>query len=55
MHGFWFRSSLVKSDQRRRFSIRPSAEHVSACGRQNEAPRRTREKTSGTQGNPSTV
>ena len=30
--------------------LRPSAEHVSACGRQNEAPRRTREKTSGTQG-----
>ena len=26
-------------------------EHVSACGRRNEAPRRTREKTSGTQGN----
>ena len=30
--------------------LRLSAEHVSACGRRNEAPRRTREKTSGTQG-----
>ena len=28
----------------------PLAEHALACGRQNEAPRRTREKTSGTQG-----
>ena len=35
--------------------LRPSAEDVSACGRRNEAPRRAREKTSGTQGNPSTV
>ena len=34
----------------RRSCLRPSAEHVSACGRRNEAPRRTREKTSGTQG-----
>ena len=34
----------------RRSCLRPSAEHVSACGRQNEAPRRTREKTSATQG-----
>ena len=31
-------------------SVRPSAEHVAACGRQDEAPRRAREKTSGTQG-----
>ena len=31
-------------------SVRPLAEHVSACGPQNEAPRRTREKTTGTQG-----
>ena len=30
--------------------LRPLAEHVSADGRQNEAPRRTPEKTSGTQG-----
>ena len=30
--------------------LQPSAEHVSACGRRNEAPRRTREKTFGTQG-----
>ena len=28
----------------------PSVEHLSACGRRNKAPRRTREKTSGTQG-----
>ena len=33
--------------------LRPSAEHVSACGRPNEAPRRTREKNCGTQGNTS--
>ena len=32
-------------------SLRPWAEHVSACSQQKEAPRRTREKTSGTQGN----
>ena len=32
---------VLKSDPR---------EHVSACGRRNEAPRRRREKTSGTQG-----
>ena len=30
--------------------LRPSAEQVSACGRRNEAPRRTQEKTSGSQG-----
>ena len=44
---------VLKSDSReklRRSCLRPSAEHVSACGRRNEAPRRTREKTSGTQG-----
>ena len=35
---------------KRRSCLRPSAEYVSACGRRNEAPRRTREKTSGTQG-----
>ena len=29
--------------------LRPSAKHVSACGRRSEAPRRTRENTSGTQ------
>ena len=40
----WTRFRLCRS------CLRPSAEHVSACGRQNEAPRRTREKTSGTQG-----
>ena len=28
----------------------PLSEHMSACGRRNEAPRYTREKTSGTQG-----
>ena len=38
------RSSLHRS------CLRPSAEHVSACGRRNEVPCRTREKTSGTQG-----
>ena len=44
---------VLKSDPReklRRSCLRASAEHVSACGRRNEAPRRTREKTSGTQG-----
>ena len=44
---------VLKSDPReklRRSCLRPSAEHVSAYGRQNEAPRRMREKTSGTQG-----
>ena len=48
---------VLKSDPRvfsrgfaARVSSRPSAEHVSVCGRRNEAPRRTREKTSGTQG-----
>ena len=48
---------VLKSDPRvfsrgfaARVSPRPSAEHVSVCGRRNEAPRRTREKTSGTQG-----
>ena len=45
MRGFRFRSSLNEWRV-----IPPSAEHVSACGRRNEAPRRTREKTSGTQG-----
>ena len=43
MRGFRFRL--------RRSCLRPSAEHVSACGRRNEASRRTREKTSDTQGN----
>ena len=38
------------SSRRRRSCLRPSAEHVSACGRRNEAPRRTREKSSGIQG-----
>ena len=45
---------VLKSDPRdfaARVFDRPSAEHVSACGRRNEAPTRTREKTSGTQGN----
>ena len=41
---------VLKSEWLRRSCLRPLAEHVSACGRQNEAPRRTREKTSGTQG-----
>ena len=44
MRGFRFRSSLCRS------CLRPSAEHVSACCRRNEAPRRTRDKTCGTQG-----
>ena len=35
MRGFWFRPSLKKVS--------------SACGRRNEAPRRTREKNTGTQ------
>ena len=35
---------VLKSDPRSRFSLRPSAEHVSACGRRNEAPRRTGKK-----------
>ena len=30
--------------------LRPSTEQVSACGRRNEAPRLTRENTSGSQG-----
>ena len=51
MRGFRFRSSLKKWPALRS-RLRPLAEHVSACGRRNEAPRRTREKTSGTQGNP---
>ena len=37
---------VLKSD----LCLRPSAKHVSACGRRNETPRRTREKTSDTQG-----
>ena len=44
---------VLKSDPREKLRpscLRPSDEHVSACGRRNEAPRRTREKTSGTQG-----
>ena len=44
MRGFRFRSSVLRS------CLRPSAEHVSACGRRNEAPRCTRGKTAGTQG-----
>ena len=40
MRGFWFRSTL-QSDH---------AEVSSACGRRNEAPRRTQEKASGSQG-----
>ena len=36
---------VLKSDPRyRRSCLRPSAEHVSACVRRNEAPRRVREK-----------
>ena len=55
MRGFRFRSSIEKlparfSSRLRRSCHWPSAEHVSACGRRNEATRRTREKTSGTQG-----
>ena len=47
MRSFRFRSSLKKW---------PAPPLVSsALGLRNEAPRRTREKTSGTQGNPSTV
>ena len=45
---------ILKSDPRgfaARVFDQPSTEHLSACGRRNEAPRRTREKTSGTQGN----
>ena len=41
---------VLKSEWPRRSCLRPLAEHVSACGRRNEASRRTREKTSGTQG-----
>ena len=41
---------VLKSEWLRRSCPRPLAEHVSACGRRNEALRRTREKTSGTQG-----
>ena len=41
---------VLKSEWLRRSCLRPLAEHVSACGRRNEAPRHTREKTSGTQG-----
>ena len=40
---------VLKSDPLRR-CLRPSAEHMSACGRRDKAPRRTREETSGTQG-----
>ena len=62
MRGFRFQSSLKKRpalkakgffSQLRRLRLRPLAEHVSACGRRNEAPRRTREKTCGTQRNAS--
>ena len=55
MRGFRVRSSLI-SDPRlfsrlHRSFLRPSAEHMSACGRHPaKALRRTREKTSGTQG-----
>ena len=61
--GFRFRS-VLKSEVRekrkakrffsrlRRSCLQPSAEQVSACGRRNEAPGRTREKSSGTQGIP---
>ena len=50
MRGFRFRSKSDPHEKLRPSCLRPSAEHVSACGRRNEAPRRTREKTSGTQG-----
>ena len=46
--GFGQKVTRTKSFAPRVFGLRP--EHVSACGRRNEAPRRTREKTSGTQG-----
>ena len=55
MRGFRVRSSLI-SDPRlfsrlRGSFLRPSAEHMSACGRHPaKALRRTREKTSGTRG-----
>ena len=61
MRGFRFRS-VLKSEVRekrkaksffsrlRRSCLRPSAEHVSAWAWRNEAPRRTWEKSSGTQG-----
>ena len=42
MRGFRFRSSLKKCMAARVFGLRPNTR---------EAPRRTREKTSGTQGN----
>ena len=42
-------SQVLRSDPLRR-CLRPSAEHVSACGRRDKAPRRKREETSGTQG-----
>ena len=46
MHGFCFPSSLKRDPREKlpRSCLRPSAEHVSACGRRKEAPRRTREK-----------
>ena len=43
MRAFRVRSSLKKWPA-------PSVEHLSACSQRNKAPRRTREKTSGTQG-----
>ena len=48
MRGFRFRS-VLKSDPREK--LRRSCLRPSACGRQYEAPRRTRETTSGIQGN----
>ena len=51
---FWLslkvtRSKSGFSSRLRRSCLRPLAKHVSAYGRRNEASRRAREKTSGTQ------
>ena len=46
----WVPDARFPVSVKRRSCLRPSAEHVSACGQRNEASRRTREETSGTQG-----
>ena len=51
---FWLSLKVTRaksgfSSRLRRLFLRPLAKHVSAYGRRNEAPRRAREKTSGTQ------
>ena len=57
MRGFQFWLSLKVTHAKsgffsrlRRSCLGPLAKHVWAYGRRNEAPRRAREKTSGTQG-----